>query len=81
MKDDIVDESGIFHQMTGSLEWLVNMMSEVEINIVSVERIKEYTETPQEVTFSEIFSCYFVLCYFNITLCMAVLHLLRNIAS
>ncbi|CAG5136574.1 unnamed protein product, partial [Candidula unifasciata] len=35
-------------QMTGALEWLVNMMSEVEINIVSVERIKEYTETQQE---------------------------------
>ncbi|BFZ19578.1 hypothetical protein BsWGS_22617 [Bradybaena similaris] len=35
-------------QMTGALEWLVNMMSEVEINIVSVERVKEYTETQQE---------------------------------
>ena len=27
------------------------MSSEVETNIVSVERVKEYTETPTEVTF------------------------------
>ncbi|XP_012946263.2 multidrug resistance-associated protein 1 [Aplysia californica] len=37
-------------QMTGALEFLVNMMSEVETNIVSVERIKEYTYTPREAT-------------------------------
>ncbi|KAH9499735.1 Multidrug resistance-associated protein 1 [Bulinus truncatus] len=35
-------------QMTGAFEFLVTMMSEVETNIVSVERIKEYTETTRE---------------------------------
>ncbi|KAK0051483.1 canalicular multispecific organic anion transporter 2 [Biomphalaria pfeifferi] len=34
--------------MTGAFEFLVTMMSEVETNIVSVERVKEYTETPRE---------------------------------
>ena len=36
-------------QMTAALNWLVRMFSEVETNIVSVERAKEYTETPTEV--------------------------------
>ncbi|CAH1406916.1 unnamed protein product [Nezara viridula] len=35
-------------QITGALNALVNMTAEVENNIVAVERIKEYTETPQE---------------------------------
>ncbi|XKL66874.1 hypothetical protein PGB90_010294 [Kerria lacca] len=35
-------------QITQSLNWLVRMTSEVETNIVAVERIKEYGETPQE---------------------------------
>lgn len=30
------------------MNWLVRMTSEVETNIVAVERIKEYGETPQE---------------------------------
>ncbi|KAG0706857.1 Multidrug resistance-associated protein 1 [Chionoecetes opilio] len=34
--------------VTQTLHWLVRMSSEVETNIVAVERIKEYTETPQE---------------------------------
>nr|XP_045608210.1 multidrug resistance-associated protein 1-like isoform X2 [Procambarus clarkii] len=34
--------------VTQTLNWLVRMSSDVEINIVAVERIKEYTETPQE---------------------------------
>ncbi|XP_063866563.1 multidrug resistance-associated protein 1-like isoform X5 [Scylla paramamosain] len=34
--------------VTQTLNWLVRMTSDVETNIVSVERIKEYTETPQE---------------------------------
>ncbi|XP_068237783.1 multidrug resistance-associated protein 1-like isoform X4 [Palaemon carinicauda] len=34
--------------VTQILTWLVRMTSDVETNIVSVERIKEYTETPQE---------------------------------
>jgi len=34
-------------QITQTLNWLVRMTSEVETNIVAVERIKEYGETPQ----------------------------------
>lgn len=34
--------------MTQTLNWLVRMTSDVETNIVAVERIKEYGETPQE---------------------------------
>ena len=36
--------------MTDSLNWLVRMTSDVETNMVSVERIKEYTETDSEVS-------------------------------
>ncbi|CAL1530147.1 unnamed protein product [Lymnaea stagnalis] len=35
-------------QVTGGLNWMVRMTSDLETNIVSVERIKEYTETPSE---------------------------------
>ncbi|CAH1406917.1 unnamed protein product [Nezara viridula] len=35
-------------QITGALNFLVQVTAEVENNIVSVERIKEYTNTPQE---------------------------------
>lgn len=35
-------------QITQTLNWLVRMTSEVETNIVAVERIKEYGETKQE---------------------------------
>ncbi|XP_043211787.1 multidrug resistance-associated protein 1-like isoform X1 [Amphibalanus amphitrite] len=35
-------------QVTQTLNWLVRMTSDVETNIVAVERIKEYSETPQE---------------------------------
>lgn len=35
-------------QITQTLNWLVRMTSEVETNIVAVERIKEYAETKQE---------------------------------
>ncbi|XP_043784901.1 multidrug resistance-associated protein 1 [Apis laboriosa] len=35
-------------QVTQTLNWLVRMTSDVETNIVAVERIKEYGETPQE---------------------------------
>jgi ABC-type multidrug transport system fused ATPase/permease subunit len=35
-------------QITQTLNWLVRMSSDVETNIVAVERIKEYAETPQE---------------------------------
>ncbi|RDD40608.1 Multidrug resistance-associated protein 1 [Trichoplax sp. H2] len=35
-------------QITETLNWMVRMSSELESNIVSVERIKEYTEIPTE---------------------------------
>ncbi|CAL1548852.1 unnamed protein product, partial [Lymnaea stagnalis] len=35
-------------QMTGAFEYLVTLMSDVETNIVSVERVKEYTHTTRE---------------------------------
>ena len=35
-------------QVTQSLNWLVRMTSELETNIVAVERTKEYAETPTE---------------------------------
>ncbi|KAK0179174.1 hypothetical protein PV327_007989 [Microctonus hyperodae] len=35
-------------QITQTLNWLVRMTSEVETNIVAVERVKEYADTPQE---------------------------------
>jgi len=37
-------------QVTDSLNWLVRMTSDLETNMVSVERIKEYTETGSEVS-------------------------------
>ncbi|XP_041372529.1 multidrug resistance-associated protein 1-like [Gigantopelta aegis] len=35
-------------QVTASLNWMVRMTSDLETNIVSVERVKEYSETPTE---------------------------------
>ncbi|KAK0089852.1 hypothetical protein PV325_005159 [Microctonus aethiopoides] len=35
-------------QITQTLNWLVRMTSDVETNIVAVERIKEFADTPQE---------------------------------
>ena len=35
-------------QITQSLNWTVRMASELETNIIAVERIKEYSETPTE---------------------------------
>lgn len=37
----------VLFKITQTLNWLVRMTSEVETNIVAVERIKEYGETPQ----------------------------------
>uniref|UniRef100_A0A4W4ERU3 ATP-binding cassette, sub-family C (CFTR/MRP), member 3 n=1 Tax=Electrophorus electricus TaxID=8005 RepID=A0A4W4ERU3_ELEEL len=36
-------------QVTMSLNWMVRMTSDLESNIVAVERVKEYSETPSEV--------------------------------
>jgi len=41
--------SVVVWQVTDSLNWLVRMTSDLETNMVSVERIKEYTETDSEV--------------------------------
>ncbi|ODV62384.1 ATP-binding cassette glutathione S-conjugate transporter YCF1 ASCRUDRAFT_74772, partial [Ascoidea rubescens DSM 1968] len=35
-------------QVTGSLNWMVRMTVDIETNIVSVERVKEYGELPSE---------------------------------
>uniref|UniRef100_A0A4W4G676 ABC-type glutathione-S-conjugate transporter n=1 Tax=Electrophorus electricus TaxID=8005 RepID=A0A4W4G676_ELEEL len=35
-------------QVTGILSWIVRAWTDVENNIVSVERVKEYSETPKE---------------------------------
>lgn len=35
-------------QLTESIKWMVRITSDVETNIVAVERIKEYSETKQE---------------------------------
>ncbi|NXU61566.1 MRP3 protein, partial [Horornis vulcanius] len=40
-------------QVTLSLNWMVRMTSELETNIVAVERIKEYSETETEVSYHE----------------------------
>ncbi|XP_041086711.1 multidrug resistance-associated protein 1-like [Polyodon spathula] len=37
-------------QITASLNWLVRMSSELETNIVAVERVKEYSDTEKEAT-------------------------------
>ena len=39
-------------QITQSLNWIVRMTSELEANIVAVERTKEYAELPNEVSLS-----------------------------
>lgn len=36
-------------QITGVLNWMVRSWTEVENNIVSVERVREYLRTPKEV--------------------------------
>lgn len=39
----------VFLQITGALNFLVRNTSDVETNVVSVERVKEYTEAETEV--------------------------------
>lgn len=39
-------------QVTGILSWIVRSWTDVENNIVSVERVKEYAETPKEAEWS-----------------------------
>ncbi|XP_074651922.1 multidrug resistance-associated protein 1-like isoform X2 [Tubulanus polymorphus] len=40
-------------QITSSLNWMVRMSSDLETNVVSVERVKEYAETPTEADWYE----------------------------
>ena len=39
----------IYFQMTQALNFLVRMTTDLETNIVSVERTKEYSDVPNEV--------------------------------
>ncbi|XP_056606838.1 multidrug resistance-associated protein 1 [Triplophysa dalaica] len=39
-------------QVTGFLSWIVRSWTDVENNIVSVERVKEYADTPKEASWS-----------------------------
>lgn len=38
------------YQVTGILSWIVRSWTDVENNIVSVERVSEYADTPKEVS-------------------------------
>uniref|UniRef100_A0A8C2DDQ8 Multidrug resistance-associated protein 1 n=1 Tax=Cyprinus carpio TaxID=7962 RepID=A0A8C2DDQ8_CYPCA len=40
----------LYHGVTASLNWLVRMSSELETNIVAVEKVKEYGDTEKEVS-------------------------------
>uniref|UniRef100_A0A8C1YX02 Multidrug resistance-associated protein 1 n=1 Tax=Cyprinus carpio TaxID=7962 RepID=A0A8C1YX02_CYPCA len=42
----------LYHGVTASLNWLVRMSSELETNIVAVEKVKEYGDTEKEVSAS-----------------------------
>ena len=44
-------------QITQSLNWIVRMSSELETNIVAVERMKEYAETPTEASLVHLCTC------------------------
>jgi hypothetical protein len=49
-------------QITGNLNWFVRMTSELESKIVCVERVKEYSEKPVEVSFRLVHSLDQYLC-------------------
>lgn len=38
------------HQVTQMLQWAVRSWTDLESSIVSVERLKDYAQTPKEVT-------------------------------
>ena len=54
-----VDFQCFTFQITHNLDWIVRKGSELESNIVSVERIREYSETTTEVR-CETFVCLFI---------------------
>lgn len=43
------ERGSVCSQVTGILSWIVRSWTDVENNIVSVERVKEYANTPKEV--------------------------------
>ena len=49
-------------QATSELNWMVRVTSDLECNVVSVERVREYTETPAEVFIY--FLCIYLFIYF-----------------
>ena len=54
-----------YNQVTQSLTWVVRMSSELESDIVAVERTKEYSETPTEAGKKYIYShCFPFICMF-----------------
>ena len=56
-------------QATSELNWMVRVTSDLECNVVSVERVREYTETPAEVFI------YFLCIYLFIYLFIFVIYL------
>lgn len=44
-----------FLQITENLNWFVRMISQLETNVVAVERVSEYTKTPVEVKYGVIY--------------------------
>lgn len=44
-------------QVTGILSWIVRSWTDVENNIVSVERVNEYADTAKEVSVSTASTC------------------------
>ena len=53
-------------QITQSLNWIVRMTSELEANIVAVERTREYSELPNEVCVTNTPKCILsLLCFYR----------------
>ena len=48
-RESVLNKPVLFLQVTMSLNWMVRMSSDLENNIVAVERVKEYSETKTEV--------------------------------
>ena len=55
----------MFEQITQVLNWMVRMTSELETNIVAVERVKEYSETETEVTITASFTALYTYILFQ----------------
>ena len=50
-----------YSQITNKLNWMIRMTSELETNLVSVERVREYSETQTEVIHQRGYQSYFTL--------------------